>query len=153
MALITAQEVINLASPRNLDSGHILATDILAAEIDLIKNTFSADFYDALVANEDEAYTTFITTYVKPILAFGILANNWNRLRVAITDRGINNMTGEGVSPTQANDAKFEYQQRLSTLIADARAYVVKNYDFELIGNFFQEVTYDSLQPKRTNAL
>ncbi len=159
MALITAAVVISTASVRNIDAGMILPIDIAAAERDYIEKPLGSDLYDAIVLNSGGTYTTFISTYVVPVMALGVISNIWNRLRVEITDRGINQLTGEGITTPQneaADMALFEYRQRLGTYIGLMIDYADENYPtlFDSTLDYqYKEVTYYSAQPQRVTAL
>lgn len=159
MALITAELVISTASVRNIDAGIILPIDIATAERDYILAPLGADLYDAIVANTLGIYTSFISTYVVPVLAIGVISNIWNRLRFEITDRGINQFTGEGITTPQneaAESALFEYRQRLSSYMGAMILYCSENYDtlYDSTNDYqFHEVTYYSATKQRMTAL
>lgn len=156
MALITATEVITIASPRHIQPGHIMSSDIVAAELELVRDAVGQALYDAIVTNTGGTYTTTITNYIKPVLAYGILANNWYRFTAHLTERGINQLTGEGIqgAPVElVRSACAEYRQRLGTLIKNMISalsidplYVDQDYQVN-------EITYSSIQNKRNNAL
>ncbi len=159
MALITAATVISTASVRNISTSNILDIDILTAERDYIEKPLGTDLYDAIVLNSGGTYTSFIATYVTPVLALGVISNIWNRLRVEITDRGINQMTGDGITTPQneaADMALFEYRQRLGSYIGVMIDHADENYPAlydSTIDYQYKEVTYYSQQPLRTTAL
>lgn len=159
MALITAATVISTAAVRNIDSSHIKAVDIYTAEIDYIKKPLGSDLYDAIVANSGGTYTTFITNFVTPVLSLGVLSNIWNRLKVEVTDRGVNQFTGEGITTPQneaTEAALFEYRQRLGTYIRAMIDYAAENFDDlydSTIDYQTNEVTYYSPVLQRMTAL
>ena len=69
MALITPTEVITIAYVTELDPTMIKAEVIHTAELKYIKPVLTSALYDDVVANPG-VYTTLITTYIKPCLAF-----------------------------------------------------------------------------------
>jgi len=158
MALIEASEIITIVSTRNLDEGHILPAEIAIAENDYIKKAIGDDLYTAVVGDL-VTYADFITDYIKPVLAYGVLSNIWNRLGVEITDRGINGFTGEGITTPQVQDKAntlFEIRQRLSSLQRSMIDYAEEQYpdlfddDIEYITD---EVSYNTDRVKRYTAL
>jgi len=159
MALITPALVISTASPRNIDISQIKTVDITIAENDYIKASLGNDLYAVVVAGSATTYAAFISTYVVPVLAFGVLTDIWHRLRVEITDRGINQMTGEGITTPQndvANAALREYRQKLSSCLDAMIDYAELTYPtlFDSTLDFqYKFITYYSQTPKRVNAL
>ena len=158
MALIEADEIITIVSTRNIDTGHILPAEIAIAENDYIKKAIGDDLYTAVVGDL-VTYADFITDYIKPVLAYGVLSNIWNRLGVEITDRGINGFTGEGITTPQVQDKAntlFEIRQRLSSLQRSMIDYAEEQYpdlfddDIEYITD---EVSYNADRVKRYTAL
>jgi hypothetical protein len=103
MALITPAQIIAAISTRNIDSGHILPAEIAIAERDYISNSIGATLYAAIVA-DPTTYTSFISDYITPVLAYGTLSNVWQRMGVEVTDRGVNRFTGEGIQSAQEVD-------------------------------------------------
>ena len=69
MPLITATETIALAYVTELDPTMIKSEVIQPAELKYVKPVLTAALYDDVVANPDD-YTTLITSYIKPCLAF-----------------------------------------------------------------------------------
>ena len=159
MALITAATVISTALVRNIDSAQILPIDIVTAERDYIEKVLGSTLYAAIVLNSGAVYTSFITDYITPVLALGVLSNIWNRLRFEITDRGINQFTGEGITTPQneaAEQALFEYRQRLGSYIGAMIDYADENYPAlydSTIDYQYKEVTYYSNQLQRDTML
>lgn len=159
MALITAEQILPIVSPRNLDAGNILPAEIAIAELDYVRDAIGQDLYDAVVTNTDDAYDDFIEDYIHPVLAYGVLSNIWQRLGVEVTDRGINTFTGEGITTPQVQDKEntlFEIRQRLSSLQRNMITYAETQYpdlfDDEL-DYVTDEVNYYSERLKRYNQL
>lgn len=154
-ALITAAEVISIASKRNINAGHILASDIATAELTYVRDAIGQSLYDAVV-EDTTTYATFITTYVKPVLAYGILANNWNRIKVVVTDRGVNRLTGENTQTATEDDsdaARYEVRSTLNTLIQSMIDFISDDPLYEDQAYECRDISYSSIQAKRQNAL
>lgn len=159
MELITAEQILTIVSPRNLDAGNILPDEIAVAEHDYVRDAIGQGLYDAVVTNTDDAYDDFIEDYIHPVLAYGVLSNIWQRLGVEVTDRGINTFTGEGITTPQVQDKEntlFEIRQRLSSLQRTMITYAETEYpdlfDDEL-DYVTDEVSFYSERPKRYNQL
>ena len=69
MSLITSSEVISLAYVTELDPTMIKSEVIQTSELKYVKPVLTSALYDDVVANPDN-YTTLITSYIKPCLAF-----------------------------------------------------------------------------------
>ena len=69
MSLISSTEVISLAYVTELDPSMIKAEVIQTAELKYVKPVLTAALYDDVVASPGD-YTTLITSYIKPCLAF-----------------------------------------------------------------------------------
>jgi len=86
--------------------------------------TFESAIYDA---------------YVKPVIAYGVLCNIFNRVSVEITDRGVVSMTSQGaqgVTDEQKLNTQLELKAHLNQLI---KAMIVAAeesivYEFEPVG-------------------
>ena len=69
MPLITATETITLAYVTELDPTMIKSEVIQTAELKYVKPVLTTALYEDVVANPDD-YSTLITSYIKPCLAF-----------------------------------------------------------------------------------
>ena len=69
MSLITSSEVIALAYVTELDPTMIKDEVIQTSELKYVKPVLTSALYDDVVANPNN-YTTLITSYIKPCLAF-----------------------------------------------------------------------------------
>ena len=107
---ITKAEIIELAFTRDVSIEHILDTDISVA-FDRYVTAYVDDVTDASSIYDD---------YVKPVIAFGVAVNIFNRLSAEITDRGVVAMVTDGATVLDA-DSKLrtlsEYKDTLNTLI------------------------------------
>ena len=135
MATITKAEIVELAFTRNIDEGHILNSDIAVA----VKN-----YVDAYVDGLDDTSEIY-DDYVKPVIAFGVAVNIYNRIASEITDRGVVQMVSEGATTLDA-DSKLktlnEFKATLNDLIelmtvaASAAGFdlVYDSEEFDLVG-------------------
>jgi hypothetical protein len=107
---MTAQEVISLAFTRNLQVGHIKEADIQAA-----RKRYVTSYID------DAALTaTFEAAYVKPVIAFGVAVDIFDRLATEITDRGVVSFTSQGAAIVNREDkraTKREFARQRDTFI------------------------------------
>ena len=69
MSLITSSEVISLAYVTELDPTMIKSEVIQTAELKYVKPVLTSALYDDVVKNPGD-YSTLITSYIKPCLAF-----------------------------------------------------------------------------------
>ena len=69
MSLITSSEVISLAYVTELDPTMIKSEVIQTAELKYVKPVMTSALYDDVVTNPGD-YSTLITSYIKPCLAF-----------------------------------------------------------------------------------
>ena len=79
MPLITASEVVQLAFASNIDPLLIKGQNISQAEDKYIKSLLGADFYNEVVANPG-SYSTLISDYIKPCLAYYVKFATFNQL-------------------------------------------------------------------------
>lgn len=79
MPLITASEVVNLAFASNIDPLLIKSQNITHAEEKYIKSLLGPEFYNQVTANPGN-YTTLISTYIKPCLAYFVKYVSFNQL-------------------------------------------------------------------------
>ena len=69
MSLISSTEVISLAYVTELDPTMIKSEVIQTTELKYVKPVLTSALYDDVVTNPDD-YSTLITSYIKPCLAF-----------------------------------------------------------------------------------
>lgn len=107
---MTAAEVINIAFTRNLNTGHISTTDIAIAK---------RNYVDKYILGYDEG-DDFYTDFVKPVIAFGVATDVFNRIATEITDRGVVRMTPEGaqvVGSDEMSKTLREFEKQRDSLI------------------------------------
>ena len=107
---ITKTEIVSLAFTRNVSESHITDADVAVAV---------AMYVDAYVSGVTDLSTIY-AAYVKPVIAYGVAFNVFDRIASEITDRGVVQMVTEGatVISDQAKLAmKREYSETLNRLI------------------------------------
>jgi hypothetical protein len=108
---MTAAEVKSLAFTRNISEEHIKATDITLAR---------ARYVTAYITGTIDETGTFYTDYVKPVIAFGVAVDIFDRLASNITDRGIVMAQTQGMAIMDREGKamlKDEYRRTLNSLI------------------------------------
>jgi hypothetical protein len=107
---MTAAEVISLALTRTIREGQIKASDISLARAKYV-NTY-------LTGTIDET-STFYANYVKPVIAYGVIVDIWDRISVEVTDRGVQQMLAQGATRSQdASDrGLYNHSVKLNELI------------------------------------
>ena len=110
MAEITKSDIINLAFTRNISTEHITDADIDVA-VSMYVDAYVDDVTDASSIYDD---------YVKPVIAYGVAVNIFDRVASEITDRGVVQMVTDGatvISDTSKAAMKREYVMTLNQLI------------------------------------
>jgi len=111
MAAITKSDIVSLAFTRNVSEDHILDADVSVAVAQYV------DAYIIGVTSDSAIYDD----YVKPVIAFGVAVNIFNRIAAEITDRGVVAMVSEGATVLDADSKQRtldEYADTLNSLIA-----------------------------------
>lgn len=92
VSLITASEVISIAIPdQNYDSGYIKSATIKAVQYDTLYTILGNDYYNELLSeygSYSSANQIIIDNYVKPFLAFMIVAKIISTTQFKITNAG-----------------------------------------------------------------
>ena len=126
-ALITNREVFEIAFNRSVSDGIIKPSQIIAAEHTWFDNIFDDDFVNDVRTNTENKYDDFIEKYIKPIVAWGVLYNNFDYISLNITDKGIIQMMIEGtanlVGRESRTDARNEIKNTIYILIERAGKY------------------------------
>jgi len=107
---MTAQEVISLAFTRNLQAAHIKDADIEAA-----RYRYVSQYID-----DTNLTATFEAAYVKPVIAFGVAVDVFDRLATEVTDRGVVAFTSQGAAIVNREDkqaTKREFAMQRDTFI------------------------------------
>lgn len=107
---ITKDEIVALAFTREVSTEHILDADIAVA----VKR-----YVDAYVEDVTDASDIY-DDYVKPVIAFGVAVDIFNRIASEITDRGVVSMVTDGatiISDTTKAATLAEMKDTLNDLI------------------------------------
>jgi hypothetical protein len=114
---MTAAEVISLALTRTIREGQIKASDI---------NLARAKYVNAYLTGTIDEQSAFYTNYVKPVIAYGVIVDIWDRISVEFTDRGVQQMVAQGATRSQdASDrGLYNHSVKLNELIGLMQANV-----------------------------
>ena len=107
---MTAAEIIALAYTRNIATGHITQADIDVATREYVTKYITPT----------SATSTFYTSYVHPVIAFGVACDIFNRISSEITDRGVVEMLSDGARVMDAEGKRRtlgEYEATRDKLI------------------------------------
>ena len=128
---MTAAEVINIAFTRNLSTGHITSSDIAIAKRNYVDKYISGYTVDSV----------FYNSFVKPVIAFGVATDIYNRIATEITDRGVVKMTPEGAQIVGSDDMnktlrEFETQRDnlIEIMCSEAETVTVEVYTYSQVG-------------------
>jgi hypothetical protein len=111
--LITKAEIIARAFTRQVSESRIPDDIVTACETKYLKTIIGGDFYDAIVATP-ASYTTLLTSYIKPLLAWRVRYMLLPELRTELSDLGILTIQ---VKDASAVDNELFAQVRDNTLI------------------------------------
>lgn len=118
---ITTAEIFEIALNRQVDSNLLKQSQIVATEQMYIYDIFNNEFIDKVLADTGNTYNYLIENYIKPVIAWGIIYNNFEYLTMNITDKGILQMLIEGtanlVGRESRLDAKNEIKNTLNIFI------------------------------------
>jgi hypothetical protein len=118
--MITPSEIRDLALTRNISQEHFTATDIEAAQWHYIRGYLGTDLYAEIVGATGSAYDTFTNDYIKPVLAFAVVVNTFERFTSEVSDRGVVQMLSEGATVMDADSrlrTKEEFMKILNILL------------------------------------
>jgi hypothetical protein len=131
MALMTVAEVITAAYTRNVDTNQLKTSDIEMAQFEYIRPVLTENLYDLVVAAPTTTYSTLVTTYIKPCLAYFVKYLTFESFYTEVSDRGINHLTGDNiqtVSSQARSDAKAEVLHKAQILEEKLLDYVQAQY-------------------------
>ncbi len=115
---ISEADVYSIAFNRNVSTGLIKSTQIHVAEDMWVKSFISEDFYNELTKEENlEDYYSFIDNYIKPIIAWGVLYNNYDYLTQNVTDKGIIQMLVEGTATVIDRNSRFDGKMEIKRTV------------------------------------
>lgn len=152
--MISPDEVINIALSRNISDEHIREADIEVAEWEYVRSYIGEDLYDLVKANTANVYDDFIEDYVKPVLAYGVVFNIFERLVAEISDRGVVQMLSEGATVMDAESrqrTKHEYLKALVVYLEKMTNYLDNTEDAIFEDYEDQEYEYGYQSPEYLN--
>ena len=106
MAAITKSDIVDLAFTRNVSTEHFTDADVAVAT-DMYVNAYVEDVTSASTIYDD---------YVKPVIAYGVAVNVFDRIASEITDRGVVQMVTDGATVIGA-DAKSAMKKEYTTTL------------------------------------
>ena len=128
--MITPSEIRDLALTRNISQEHFTATDISAAEWHFVRGYIGEDLY-AEIVDDPDSYEDFINDYIKPVLAFAVVVNTFERFTAEVSDRGVVQMLSEGATVMDADSrmrTKEEFMKILNILLEKMTTHCYEEY-------------------------
>lgn len=150
--MIAIADIIDRVFSRNIDASHFKSEDVELALQRYVKPNLGAELYDAIVADQ-AAYADFISTFILQVVAYGVAVDKFEVIRLAITDRGIQAMLGEGMTlPQDTWLLKKQFALNRDKWIALMVEYAEGEYPEKFRAATYQasELSFFS-QTKRTN--
>lgn len=144
MRIVDQNEVAKLVFNRSVDPNIIKGSMIDVAQENFLHN-YLGDFYYTMI--NDDNYIDYIESYFKPIIAWGVLYNNFETISFSVTDKGLYVLAAEGgaqlLSRDKLYDSKLEIKRNLTTLIKQ----MLKIFDSEKKSNniLFNDFEYDKI--------
>lgn len=130
--LITEQEVFDIALNRDITPNLIKPSQIKVAQSVWVGKYFIGTLYDRVLSNPSD-YTTFIDEYLKPIVAWGTIYNNFEYITTQITDKGVIRLLVEDGAAPVGEEAKLntkrEIRKTVYELIKLAQMYAESERD------------------------
>lgn len=115
--MITPREIVDIALTRTVSVDHFTQADIDAAEWHYVRGYLGKELYDAIVGATGTSYDSFKKDYVKPVLAYGIVCNTFERFTAEVSDRGVVQMLSEGATVMDADSKTRTKQEFLNSLV------------------------------------
>lgn len=92
--MITAADIVSIVFARNLDPKHFADAVVDQGKLKYGRDYVGKTLYDKLTA---ELYPDIVEA-MRNAIAFGLAVETFETIRLKITDQGVNQFTGEGVS-------------------------------------------------------
>lgn len=126
--VIDQNEIIKIVFDRNVDSLIIKPSMIDISQENYLWE-FLGDFYLKMLNNDE--YIEYIEMYLKPIVAWGVLLNNFDGISFQITDKGLFTLLSESGAQLLGSEniynSKIEIKRNLFTLIK----IMLRNFEYE----------------------
>lgn len=138
--LTTPENIVNIAFDRTIQNLHFKPVEIEAAQYLYCYKVLGSGFMEYVEANQAD-FETLIENHIAPVLAFGCVVQNFNRIFTEITDRGINLFQNTGTQQADADTRQRllqEFDNSLSIKIQMMIEYceaqlLANNTDYELL--------------------
>jgi hypothetical protein len=127
--MITPREVVDIALTRTVSVDHFTQSDIQAAVWHYVRGYLGTDLYAEIVDNIDD-YEEFIKDYIKPVLAYGIVVNAFERFTSEVSDRGVVQMLSEGATVIDS-DSRSRTKQEFMEILVILLEKMTTHCDFE----------------------
>jgi hypothetical protein len=148
---ITEDEVYEIALNRNVSRGLIKPSHVSAAERIWVDTYFSSEFMEEIRADLD-SYREYIDMYIKPIIAWGVIASYFEYITTQITDKGVVQLFNlEGGAGIIGRDSRYDIKLEIRNLvyrlirIAQSEAKRLKEDEDPLYENYAETETIPSL--------
>jgi len=149
--MIQIADIIDKVYSRNIDVSHFKSEDVDLALQRYVRPNLGDDLYDAIVADQ-VTYADFINTFILQVVAYGVALDKFEVIRVAITDRGIQAMLGEGMTlPQDAWLLKKQFALNRDKWISLMVEYAKGEYPTYQAATYPAAEVYFQSQTKRTN--
>ena len=129
--IISEREIYQLAFNRDMSDNLLLDTQIQASSKSWIVDYVGESFAKIIETNQGGELDELIESYVKPILAFGTLHDNFYHITMNITDKGVIQMLIEGtanvMSDTRLATAKREIKSTIFRMLENMDLYCKGN--------------------------
>ena len=129
--IISEREIYQLAFNRDMSDNLLLDTQIQASFKSWIVDYLGEPFAKIIETNQGGGIDELIESYVKPILAFGTLHDNFYHITMNVTDKGIIQMLIEGtanvMSDTRLETAKREIKSTCFRMLENLDLYCRNN--------------------------
>lgn len=110
--IITKDEVVNLVFNRNVDGNILKPSMVDLAQFKYLQK-YLGDLYNDILDSEDDDYNDFVEDYVKPVIAWAVLYENFDYISLNITDKGILQMVVEGTANLIGRDSRYDFKMEL----------------------------------------
>lgn len=128
--LMLVSEVITAAFTRKVDTAQIKESDVAMAEFKYIRAILTENLYNEVVANTSP-YTTLITDYIKPCLAYYTKFLVFNDFFAEVSDRGINQLLSTNAQPVSSQtrtDIREDVLNKANILATKLEDYIQTRY-------------------------
>ena len=115
MIKISENEVFDIVFNHNLSINLLKENQLNVSFVNWLFPYLNDEFLEEVVQNQED-YSEFIQEYIKPIMGWGILLDNFEYISMKITDAGMIHLIGEGatlIGRDSRYDTKLEIKQNI----------------------------------------